>query len=534
MPFCAESPTRFRCSLARLGLAAVLVGTLLAPVATAGRPKGLKHKAPPFFVTKHRIRIGAELSQTKQGVREARVYFRSDKGDSNTFVRMAKQEETTHYQGILPAPGEDAAYVEYAIVVVAENGDASRTKFRKMKGYNIGFAPTWQSKIAGGQLKVYTELEQAPASIPGFKDDVDFQAVPEEQRYAVASGLAKGKRLKKASKKGAEEPGKEAAKAKATMKIAHKTPKYFVAGNRIMIEADIADRKYGIKETRVYFRAATEADFVFVTMIVGPRYHAVLPAPSENTEAIDYRILALNNNNVVYTSKAYVIKRKEDGKDGPKGLPKWQLEPTAEEIQVFSELPALPTQVAGFADSIAIDAAASTARFGVVTGITPLATSENVVGGVIVDAAAAEDIVGGAIAGGMASGGGLSATTVGIAALLAGGGGAAIGSAGGGGGGGGGVTSAANVQTFTSHSVPADPVPGQDVTVYVNTNAGAGTTVDYSVVGTDSYTDSGSLVTDDSGQISFGIPGAVAGVRDTVTVSVPGSGTGSKTFTYEF
>ena len=103
----------------------------------------------------------------------------------------------------------------------------------------------------------------------------------------------------------------------------------------------------------------------------------------------------------------------------------------------------MPTKVPGFIDSIAIDAAASAARFGAVAGITPLLISEeDAAGGVIAGGTAtgtgvSATAVGGAVAGGTASGGGISATTLGIAALLVGGGGAGIGAAAGGGGGGG-------------------------------------------------------------------------------------------------
>ena len=167
-----------------------------------------------------------------------------------------------------------------------------------------------------------------------------FSNVPKEKRPKGARKEGAGTRLAerepgKKSKKAAgplpgaeaipwwrsisfERPEKKATKVKVTMNISHRAPKYFVARRRIMVEAAIVDKKYGVKEARLYFRAATEANFVFVPMAAGRSYHAVLPAPSENTEAIDYKILALNNNNVVYTSKDYVIKCKDDRRDGPR------------------------------------------------------------------------------------------------------------------------------------------------------------------------------------------------------------------------
>ena len=89
-------------------------------------------------------------------------------------------------------------------------------------------------------------------------------------------------------------------------------------------------------------------------------------------------------------------------------------------------------------------------------------------------------------------------------------------------------------QEWNSWSVPPDPAPGEGVTVWVDVNA-AEVTVAYEVSGTDEYSDSGSLVSDSSGRISFSIPGGAADVRDTVTVRVPQWGPSYvRTFEYVF
>jgi hypothetical protein len=89
-------------------------------------------------------------------------------------------------------------------------------------------------------------------------------------------------------------------------------------------------------------------------------------------------------------------------------------------------------------------------------------------------------------------------------------------------------------QDWTSWSVPSDPAPYEGVTVWVDVNA-AEVTVTYEVIGTDGYTDSGSLGSDSSGRISFYIPGGAANVRDTVTVKVPQWGPSYvRTFEYVF
>jgi len=68
---------------------------------------------------------------------------------------------------------------------------------------------------------------------------------------------------------------------------------------------------------------------------------------------------------------------------------------------------------------------------------------------------------------------------------------------------------------------PPDPGPlqGVDVTLEI-INAGAGVAVTYSLSGTDGYAQGATLSTDQSGKVSFHVPGGAAGVKDTFTVKV--------------
>ncbi|MEA1947880.1 MAG: tetratricopeptide repeat protein, partial [Thermodesulfobacteriota bacterium] len=135
---------------------------------------------------------------------------------------------------------------------------------------------------------------------------------------------------------------------------------------------------------------------------------------------------------------------------------------------------------------------------------------------------------GSAVVGGVGIG-----TTLAVVAVIAGGAAAAAGGGGGSSGGGSGVGTVPP-QEWTSWIVPSDPAPYQDVTVWVDVKS-AGVTVVYEVSGTDGYKASGSLVSDSSGKISFNIPGAEAGVTDTVTVKVPEWGPSYvQTFIYVF
>ncbi len=81
---------------------------------------------------------------------------------------------------------------------------------------------------------------------------------------------------------------------------------------------------------------------------------------------------------------------------------------------------------------------------------------------------------------------------------------------------------------------PADPAPQETVTMTVKVfPAKAGVAVSYSVTGTDGYTASGTVNTDENGEITFTIPGGGASVADTVTVDIPSESlSGSVEYTF--
>ncbi len=79
---------------------------------------------------------------------------------------------------------------------------------------------------------------------------------------------------------------------------------------------------------------------------------------------------------------------------------------------------------------------------------------------------------------------------------------------------------------------PASPVAGQAVTVAITiVNSIQGTEVNYSLVGSDGYTQNDTLATDQNGQVSFSVPGGEGGVTDVITVTV---GSVSEVYTYKF
>ena len=209
---------------------------------------------------------------------------------------------------------------------------------------------------------------------------------------------------------------------KATTKIKHKPIKYFVSEKRIKLEAKVTDKE-GVSLVRCYFRAAEQADYVFVAMnAASSLYQGILPAPSKDTEMLEYLFLVVNGKNQVVKTQTFKINKKDTEK-----VPSWQQVSAEGDIHVSTELAQAPETLQGFTDSIVMDIVESSARFGTVAGGIYLASEAGGVSG----AAAASTT-----AGTVTAGAGLStAAIIGMGAAVAAGGAAAAGGGGGGGGG---------------------------------------------------------------------------------------------------
>ena len=203
----------------------------------------------------------------------------------------------------------------------------------------------------------------------------------------------------------------------------HSPPDYFVPDHRIQMDARVSDPS-GVELVRCYFKAQGEADFVFVPMTNTRRnnYSGILPAPSAQTEQIEYLFLAVNAENEVVKSQTFTIYQED--KDEP---PAWQDIPTDTEIQVSMELDQVPDDLAGFSDNIAMNAVESGARFGVVAGGLYHMTSST-------SGSAAAATTAGTVSAGAAGIGTAGAVALGVGAAAAVGGAAAAGGGSSGGG----------------------------------------------------------------------------------------------------
>ena len=148
--------------------------------------------------------------------------------------------------------------------------------------------------------------------------------------------------------------------------IQHNPIGYFVPDKRIRLDAQMADSQ-GLKFTRAYFKADTQADFLFVPMNAQPasrNYTGILPAPAAGTSSIEYVFLAVNSADEVVKTATYtaIVRRTNE-------TPGWQNLRQEGRIQVWAEAPNTPAPTASFSDSISMNVAESAARFGAVAGI---------------------------------------------------------------------------------------------------------------------------------------------------------------------
>jgi len=154
-------------------------------------------------------------------------------------------------------------------------------------------------------------------------------------------------------------------------KIKHTPFSFFVSENRIKVAADVTDEA-GVKIVRCYFRAAGQADYVFVRMesVKEDRYEGILPKPRKDTQMLEYILLAVNQKDQVVKTEVFRVEKKDE-----KEVPEWQKVVLEGEIKVSTELAKAPETLPGFKDSIVLDVVESAGRFGAAAGIYTLLQS---------------------------------------------------------------------------------------------------------------------------------------------------------------
>ncbi|MEZ4565842.1 MAG: hypothetical protein R2860_02355 [Desulfobacterales bacterium] len=142
----------------------------------------------------------------------------------------------------------------------------------------------------------------------------------------------------------------------------HETPDYFVPDQRIRMEAQVEDPQ-GVNLVRCYFKAAGEADLVFVPMnMIGKNeYAGILPAPSQSTTQIEYLFLAVNSAKQVVRSQTFTVT-----KNPAKAHSRLAGSPQRGRNQSQHGSGTTHKELPGFSDNVTVDMVESGARFGVV------------------------------------------------------------------------------------------------------------------------------------------------------------------------
>lgn len=177
-----------------LGLSAkilclIFAGLLFMPVSAArvfAQEKiatKIKHKPFKYFVADHRIRVDAAVSD-EADINVVRCYFRAPEQADFVFVTMTESEKGS-YQGILPVPGPHTDSIIYIFLAANAKKQVVKTQEFLMKK-EAKEVPPWQTK-AEGDVKVSTELGQAPEKPKGFRDSILMDQSESTVRLSGAS-----------------------------------------------------------------------------------------------------------------------------------------------------------------------------------------------------------------------------------------------------------------------------------------------------------------------------------------------------------
>src|ERR1700687_2147263 len=91
-------------------------------------------------------------------------------GDAGGLPRQARAGG--RYVGVLPAPSATTPSIEYVILAQSADGQVVRTDPYTVQVRRTGDTPAWQTTSADGQVKVFSEIPNAPQTVAGFTDSL--------------------------------------------------------------------------------------------------------------------------------------------------------------------------------------------------------------------------------------------------------------------------------------------------------------------------------------------------------------------------
>ena len=161
------------------------LGLAFALPATA--QTSIDHQQIAYFVPEKRVNLAANVADPK-GVKVARAYFKSAGQADYTFVPM-QSAGANRYVATLPAPSANTPSIEYVILAQNNEGAVSRTAAYTVQARKSNETPAWQTSGQQGNVKVYTELAEAPKAVAGFSDSVTIDIIESGARLGAAGGL---------------------------------------------------------------------------------------------------------------------------------------------------------------------------------------------------------------------------------------------------------------------------------------------------------------------------------------------------------
>jgi hypothetical protein len=172
-------------TLRRLFALVASFGAALAAAQTT-----IEHSSLSYFVPGKRITVDAKVVDAK-GVKVARTYFRAGAQADYTYVPM-QYTSGNRYTATLPAPAAGTPSIEYLVLAQSNDGTVSRTPAYTMPVRNSGEAPSWQATASRGDVKVFTEAANAPATVSGFSDSITLDVAESGARLGAVAGLYSG------------------------------------------------------------------------------------------------------------------------------------------------------------------------------------------------------------------------------------------------------------------------------------------------------------------------------------------------------
>jgi hypothetical protein len=147
------------------------------------------HQQIAYYVPEKRIRVDAGISDPR-GVQVARVYFKAGAQADYIFVPMA--QSGGRYVATLPAPSASTSSMEYLFLALNNDGQVSRTEAYKVAARRSNETPSWQSASGQGEVKVFTEIPNAPKPVAMYSDSIAMDVVESGARLGAAAGLYAG------------------------------------------------------------------------------------------------------------------------------------------------------------------------------------------------------------------------------------------------------------------------------------------------------------------------------------------------------